>query len=129
VTLDLNGKQQPFEIEEVWNHDGKPIFKFAGIDSIDDAAEWAQADMFVPESERALPEPGEYSHADLIGCEVIGVGVVKGIEDFGGPALLKVAAADGREILIPFANAICREIDIESKKIRVELPEGLLGLP
>ncbi len=128
VLLERNGSQESFVVEEVWYHDGKPIFKFAGIDSIDDAAEWAGADMLVPESERARPEPGEYSHADLIGCEVIGVGIVIGIEEYGGPPLLKVEAK-GREVLIPFANAICREIDIESKKIRVELPEGLLELP
>ncbi len=128
VTLDCNGRKQPFAIEEVWFHDGKPIFKFAGIDSIDDAAEWSGADMLVPESERARPEPGEYSHADLIGCEVLGVGVVKGIEEYGGPPLLKVERPDGREVLIPFAKAICREIDVESKTIRVELPEGLLEL-
>ena len=129
VTLDREGRRQLFQVEEIWNHDGKPIFKFAGIDSIDEAAEWSGADMLVPESERARPEPGEYSHADLIGCNVIGVGVVTGVEEFGGPPLLKVAAEGGREILIPFATAICREIDIESKQIRVELPEGLLDLP
>ena len=34
--------------------------------------------------------------------------------------------ADGREILIPFARSICKVIDVASKTIRVELPEGLL---
>src|SRR6185369_7170211 len=72
VTLESNGRRQAFAVEEVWHHDGKPIFKFAGIDSIDDASEWAGADMLVPESERARPEPGEYSYADLIGCTVVG---------------------------------------------------------
>ena len=31
-------------------------------------------------------------------------------------------------VLIPFANAICREIDVARKIIRVELPEGLTEL-
>ena len=132
VTLDLNGRRQVFAVEEVWQHDGRPVFKFAGIDSIDEAADWAGADMLVPESERALPEPGEYSHADLIGCRMLDkqpIGTVTGVEEYGGPPLLKVAMEDGREILVPFAKAICREIDVESKIIRVELPEGLLELP
>jgi ribosomal 30S subunit maturation factor RimM len=30
--------------------------------------------------------------------------------------------------LIPFVNAICREIDVARKVIRVELPEGLADL-
>ncbi len=57
------------------------------------------------------------------------VGVVKGVEEYGGPPLLRVEAADGREILVPFARSICREIDVAAKTIRVELPEGLRELP
>jgi 16S rRNA processing protein RimM len=131
VVLQSEGRQRPSEIEQVWNHDGRPVFKFAGIDSISDAEAWAGADILVPESERAQPEAGEYSHADLIGCSVIAdrpIGVVKGIEEYGGPPLLKIEAMDGREILVPFAHSICREIDVAAKIIRVELPEGLLDL-
>jgi 16S rRNA processing protein RimM len=132
VALESPKQRQVLEIEQVWFHDGKPIFKFKGVDSIDDAAEWAGADMLVPESERALPEPGEYSHADLIGCALVTdrtIGVVTGVEEFGGPPLLKLRTEDGRDILVPFARTFCREIDIEHKVIRAELPEGLLELP
>jgi 16S rRNA processing protein RimM len=131
VTLEREGRRKEFAVEEVWSHDGRPIFKLAGIDSIDDAAEWVGADMLVPDSERALPEAGEYSYADLIGCRLIGdrpIGTVTGVEEYGGPPQLVVKAEDGREILVPFAKAICREIDVEAKIIRVELPEGLLEL-
>ena len=131
VTLELNGQRRPAQVEEYWVHGDRPIFKFAGIDSIDAAQAWAGADILVPEAERAGPGDGEYSHVDLIGCEVLGpklIGAVKGLEDCGGPVLLKVETPDGREILIPFARAICREIDVAAKIIRVELPEGLLEL-
>ncbi len=107
------------------------MFKFAGIDSIWRPKPGQGADILVPEAERAAPEEGEYSHADLIGCSVIGeapVGMVKGVEEYGGPPLLQVEAADGREILVPFARSICREIDVAAKIIRVELPEGLAGV-
>lgn len=131
VRLERNGRSGTFRVENLWHHDGRPVFKFAGIDSIGEAEQWAGADILVPETERARPEAGEYSHADLIGCAVVGpqpIGTVAAIEDYGGAPLLKIAAADGRELLIPFAEAICREIDVEKKIIRVELPEGLLEL-
>ena len=118
-------------MEKVWYHDGRPVLKFAGVDSISGAEELAGADILVPAEERAAPGEGEYSHADLIGCSVVTdrpIGVVKGIEEYGGPPLLKIEALDGREILVPFARAICREIDVAAKVIRVELPEGLLDL-
>lgn len=131
VVLELaGGKTRPARVEQVWWHDGRPVFKFAGIDSISDAEQVAGADVLVPDSERELPEEGAYSHADLIGCVVWDrekrVGVVRGIEDFGGPTLLDVKLEDGRDALVPFAKAICKEIDVATKNIRAELPEGLL---
>jgi 16S rRNA processing protein RimM len=128
VMLDLNGLERPSVVEQVWYHGDRLIFKFAGIDSISEAEKWAGADVLVAAKERVKPEEGEYSHAALIGCQVIGVGTVQGIEDCGGPTLLKVETPEGREVLIPFARAICREIDVAAKTIRVELPEGLLEL-
>lgn len=132
VTLEAGGRRLPVRIEQLWHHEGRPVFKFAGIDSISDAEPWAGADVWAPESERIEPEEGEYSHADLIGCSVIGddekIGVVKGVEDYGGPSTLKVEATDGREILVPFVHSICREIDVAAKIIRVDLPDGLLEL-
>jgi 16S rRNA processing protein RimM len=132
VRLEKGPEVRTAVVEEVWNHDGKPILKFEGLDSINDSAVWSGADILVPESERALPEEGEYSHADLIGCKVIDrrlgkeVGVVGAIEDGGGPVLLRLAGEKG--YLIPFAKSICQEIDIARKEIRADLPEGLLEL-
>ncbi len=131
VVLELaGGKTHPAKVEQVWWHDGRPVFKFVGIDSISDAEQVAGADVLVPDSERELPEEGAYSHADLIGCVLWDrekrVGVVRAIEDFGGPTLLEVRLEDGRDALVPFAKAICKEIDVATKNIRAELPEGLL---
>ncbi len=129
VALEVGGRRQMMRIEETWRHDGRPVFKFDGIDSITDAEPWEGAEMLVPVSEVEPPEEGAFSYADLVGCKVVDdavVGVVTEVENYGGAPLLKLEAADGREILIPFARSICKEIDVASKTIRVELPEGLL---
>jgi 16S rRNA processing protein RimM len=135
VKLEVDGRGRVVQIERVWHHQGRPVFKFAGIYSIAEAELWQRPDMLVPEAERLEPAEGEYRHADLTGCSMIAagsgkpVGVVRGVEEFGGPPLLRVEAANGREILVPFARTICREIDVAAKIIRVELPEGLMELP
>lgn len=129
VTLDLDGRRRATAVERVWVHDGRTVLKFAGIDSISQAEEWAGADILVPETERVEAGQGEFFHADLIGCSVIGdrpIGIVKSVEDYGASPLLNVEMPDGREVLIPFVRAICREIDVAAKTIRVELPEGLV---
>jgi 16S rRNA processing protein RimM len=131
VTLSLAGLKRPVQVERLWYHNGRPVFKFVGIDSISDAQTWRGADLLAPESERARPEPGEYSHADLIGCEIWApepLGTVRGIEDYGSQILLRVEKTAGGEMLVPFANAICREIDVARKIIRADLPEGLADL-
>ena len=131
VVLELaGGKTRPSKIEEIWWHNGRPVFKFVGIDSISDAERWAGADILVADSEREMPEEGAYSHADLIGCEFwnrdVKAGVVRAVEDFGGGPLLEVRLEDGRDVLVPFARSICKEIDVAAKTIRAEVPEGLL---
>ncbi|HTM14907.1 MAG TPA: ribosome maturation factor RimM [Bryobacteraceae bacterium] len=129
VALEVNGRRQVMRVEKTWRHDGRPVFKFAGIDSISDAEKWEGAEMLVRASEVEPPAEGAFSYADLVGCRVFGeseVGVVTEVEEYGGAPLLKVEAADGHEILIPFARSICKVIDVASKSIRVELPEGLL---
>ncbi|HEV2202761.1 MAG TPA: ribosome maturation factor RimM [Bryobacteraceae bacterium] len=143
VTLELGDRRKAVRVQEVWRnpaiYDGRPVFKFEGIDSISDAEVWQGAGILVPAEDVAPTPEGEYSHADLIGSRVVSlkkgepeadelVGVVEGIEEFGGPPLLRVRAADGREILIPFARSICKRVDVASKTIGVELPEGLLDL-
>jgi 16S rRNA processing protein RimM len=133
VVLELaDGKTRPSRIERVWWHSGRPVFKFEGIDSISDAERWAGADMLVADSEREMPEEGAYSHADLIGCVIWNrdrkIGVVRAVEDYGGGPLLDVKLDDGGDVLVPFTLAICKEIDVATKNIRAEFPEGLLGI-
>jgi 16S rRNA processing protein RimM len=117
------------EVENTWIHGDHLIFKFQGVDSISDAEKLAGADVAIPFEQRAeLPEDEVYQ-SDLIGCEVFDktgrrLGVVTDFQETGGTPLLQV----GTNLLIPFANSICTKIDLESKQIVVDLPEGLLDL-
>ncbi len=131
VKLQKDQLSRTLQVEAVWFHDGIPVLKFAGIDSISDAELWEHADILVPSSELAQPEEGEFRHIDLIGCVVWDeereLGVVTGVQDYGSAPLLQVDVA-GREVLVPLARAICREIDVAHKIIRAKLPEGLTEL-
>jgi 16S rRNA processing protein RimM len=118
-------------VEEVWEHRGVLVFKFAGIDSISDAEKLRGAEIQVPRSERVQLEPGEYFHSDIIGCEVRDrasdrlIGRVTGFEEYGGPSLIEI---DGGRLMIPFVKAICIDIQPDRKLIQVDLPEGLEDL-
>ena len=118
------------DIEEVWEHKGGLVFKFRGIDTRDDAEKLERTELRISASERPPAPEGEFYHSDLIGCEVIlkdgtRIGLVAGLQDYGAGGLLDVRR-DGKELLIPFAKAICPEIDPVGKKIVIDPPEGLL---
>lgn len=139
VMLQLGERTRVVRVEKVWSnpsiYHGRPVFKFEGIDSMSAAEAWQGAGILVSEDNVAKPEEGAYSYADLVGSRVVQVGsekpigVVEGVAEYGGPPLLEVRTPEGRQVLIPFARSICREIDPAAKVIRVELPEGLLDLP
>jgi len=131
-TVPGDTREAQFNVEHSWLHDGRPVFKFAGLDSISEAELWEGAEILVPEAERVALEPDEVYQADLIGCRIEShgstLGVVSNVQEGSGPLLLSVTATNGREILIPFVRAICREIDVQGKRIQVDLPEGLTEL-
>lgn len=119
-----------FEVESTWFHQETLIFKFRGVDTISDAERLSGLEVRVPMSERAALEPGEFFQSDLVGCEVVdrrtgeSLGRVSDWQESGGPGLLVVEG----DLLIPFARAICVEIDPAGKRIAVELPDGLKDL-
>jgi 16S rRNA processing protein RimM len=118
------------EIESFWEHGDRLVFKFRGIDNISDAEMWQGAEMRVPAADRAPLEEGEFYYSDLIGCEVwdrkLGdrVGVVTAMQEFGGAGTLEL----DNGLLIPYAKAICVNIDPAARRIDVELPVGLREL-
>jgi 16S rRNA processing protein RimM len=110
------------------------VFQFAGVDSISAAEPLEGAEVTIPFEERAPLEEGEYYQSDLIGCAVIdaktgrNLGEIEDWQEYGGPLLLVVKTPEHKELLIPFAKSICREIDLASRRVIADLPEGLADL-
>jgi 16S rRNA processing protein RimM len=123
-----------YDVESVWLHDGRPVLKFRGIDTISDAELLTGAEVRLPLSERMPLEEGAFYEADLIGCEVVerdtgtALGTVTALRDAGGPGILEIQTGDGGELLVPFARAICVNINVGARRIEVDLPEGLKEL-
>ena len=119
------------ELERAWWHGEKLILKFRGVDTMTGAEALAGADVCIPANERpALPED-EFYLSDLVGCQVFDhasgrvIGTVSGWQESGGPTLLEL---EGSPVLIPFARAICSEIDVSGRRIVIDPPDGLLDL-
>jgi 16S rRNA processing protein RimM len=113
-------------------HNGRPIVRFRGLESIDAVEPLAGASLWIRAASRPpLPE-GHYYHDALIGCDVDTVagervGQVTRIDAFGSAPILVVH--DGRgDVLIPLAEAICVRIDPAARRIVIDPPDGLLDV-
>jgi len=124
------GEELDLKIEKFWFQNGRVLLKFIGYDSIESGETLRNADICVPESEVVELDKGEYFDWQLAGCQVVTItneqiGEVRELMRTGGTDLL-VVQGEAKEYLIPFANAICVEVDIENKLIRIDPPDGLL---
>ncbi len=125
-----DGSRRDLKIERFWFQSGRIVLKFEGYGSIESAETLRGCELCVPESETVELETDEYFDWQLAECEVetIGggkIGKVREVMRTGGTELL-VVEGEAKEYLIPFAQAICVEVDIEKQIIRIDPPEGLL---
>ena len=120
-------------LERHWLHKGRIVLKFSGIDSINDAEPLRGLLVAIPANERAPLADDSVYISDLIGCEVVDVAsslrFVGKIVDLDREAgLLAVQPLHGDEVLIPFARAYLVKIDLQGKRIEMNLPDGLLDI-
>jgi 16S rRNA processing protein RimM len=123
---------QEYEIEEVRpGRDGECRVTLAGVAArcAAEALRWCA--LWMRRSDLPALERGEFYQADLVGCRVEDsggreIGVVRGIWETGAPDVLVIEGAGGREILVPAAEALLREVDLAGGRLVIDAPPGLL---
>lgn len=124
------GSRRELQINDVWPHKNWLVLKFAGVDSISDAEVLIGCELQLPASQRAQLEAGAFYVSDLVGCMLFDrgreVGVVSDVRFGAGEAPLLVVGAGKNEHEIPYAQVFLERVDLEHKRIEMNLPEGLL---
>lgn len=119
-------------VENVRVHSGRLLVKFEGIDSPEALGELRNWTVEVDEEEARQLDEDEYYLHDLAGLALVDRegrtrGVVKEAYEGGAGILLEVEH-EGRTYDVPFAADICVEINLNEKRILVDLPEGIDSL-
>ena len=125
-----SGERRDLSLEKAWFQKERIVLKFARVDSIEEAELLRNAEICIDEAQAVELEDGEFFDWQLEGCEVVtltgeAVGRVRELLRTGGTEVL-IIGGDGREVLVPFAESICVDVDIEKKRIVIDPPEGLL---
>jgi 16S rRNA processing protein RimM len=127
-----NGTRRELKVDSLWPHKGFLILKFAGVDSISDAELLLRSELQVPAGERARLDPGWNYVSDLAGCTVFDgereIGRIEEVQFGAGEAPLLMVRGGGKEYIIPFAEAYLVSVDVAQKRVRMQLPEGMLEI-
>ncbi len=113
-------------------HGGRWVIGLDVVQSMNDAEPMRGRELKVPEGERRSLAPGAYYEDELAGCRVetlggLDVGVVRRVDASTGTPVLVVNGERG-EVLVPLAEAICRQVDVAGRRIVIDPPDGLLEL-
>ena len=124
-----DGSENRYEIDWIKPHSRGALLALKEITGCDQAKSLIGAELYIEKAELPKLEPGTYYWFDLIGVNVYTsddrcIGRIDSIIETGANDVYIVKNA-GKEILIPALESVVRSIDIESKIMRVELPEGL----
>jgi len=127
-----DGTRRELKIEDTWPHKAFVVLKFEGVHSISDAELLVRSELQVPRSERAPLEQGAAYVSDLTGCALFDhgreLGLVTDVRFGAGEAPLLVVAAGKSELEIPFAQEFLVRVDLDGKRIEMNLPDGLLDV-
>ncbi|WP_282754311.1 ribosome maturation factor RimM [Desulfuromonas thiophila] len=113
-------------------HGASLLLALEGCSHIDQAQAYVGAELYMAQADLATPEDGSLYWHQLEGLRVIDrrlgvVGTLESLLETPGHDLYVVQGPYG-EVLLPAVAAMIEAIDLEAGEMRVNLPEGLIGL-
>jgi 16S rRNA processing protein RimM len=133
ICVGQNGVRTEVELERYALQQNRIVLKFAGVDEVDSATGFVGCKFAVPESETVPLPPGEFYDWELEGCTAITVsgeqiGRVREVLRTGGVDTLVIEDQKKKDYLVPLAETIVVNVDLEKKLIAIDPPPGLLEL-
>ncbi|MEN8246765.1 MAG: ribosome maturation factor RimM [Thermodesulfobacteriota bacterium] len=136
VMLEGGGLEKAFTIAWAKPHHKTVLVAFEGVTTRNRAEELVGLELFVDRDSLETLDEGVYYWSDIIGLAVYTVedeylGRVASVMQTGSNDVYVVKNVQGQtpdEILVPALEWVVREIDVDRKVMRVDLPEGLRDL-
>lgn len=135
LVLNIDGILVPFYMDEWRFKTGETaLVKFTDIDTKEAAGELTGCEVYFP---KHLSDRGddELTWDEIKGFTIVDsnrgdaeIGIVAAVDESTVNVLFEVETPDGNMVLVPANEDIIRKVDPESRRITVELPDGLLDL-
>lgn len=106
--------------------------KFAGVNSREDAEKLRNNYLYIPEKELFPLNDDEFYYHQLVGLKIFSeknvyIGELKEIESYSANDVFIVESETGEIILLPAVKKIIKKVDLEARKMTIEVIEGLLN--
>jgi 16S rRNA processing protein RimM len=121
-----------FEVTHVREAKDHLVATLKGVASREDAERLNGIELYIARDKLPETEEDEYYHADLIGLAAVNaaneaIGRVIAIHNFGAGDIIEIAPASGPTLLLPFTNAVVPTVDLENRRVVIELPQVIKG--
>lgn len=122
----------PLTVESARPHHGRLLVRFEGVADRNAAESLRNTLLVIDSADVGEAGEDEYWDHDLIGLVAVtsegsSLGSVTDVIHVPGAPLLAIDV-EGREVLVPFVEAIVPEVDVAGGRIVVNPPQGLLDL-
>ena len=128
ILIDFKSEVKKYDIEKVRYQNEIILLKLKGVDDIEEAEKLKGYYIKIPRNDAKKTEENEFFIADLIGCEVYEnelIGVISDVFTAGASDVYVVKRKGKKDLLIPAIESVIKMIDVENKRIDVEIPGGL----
>ena len=127
---DNRGGETNVEIIWVKPHTGTPLISFKGITDRDQAQALIGNELFIPVTALPALDEDTFYWYELVGLEVYTtggdyLGRIDSIFPTGSNDVYVVKDRQ-KEVLVPALESVVIDIDLEHKRMQVDLPEGLV---
>lgn len=101
------------------------------ITSIEQAEELKGYAIEIDKDSAPMPE-GYFRFSDLVGCQLQDektgecLGMVSDVLDYAVTKTLRIKREKGKDFFVPFHDSFIKDVDLDSKIIKVEVVEGML---
>ncbi|AJC23975.1 ribosome maturation factor RimM [Bacillus velezensis] len=107
------------------------LLQFKEMPSLNEVEHLRNMVIKVPEEDLGELEEDEFYFHEIIGCEVVSedgelIGTVKEILTPGANDVWVVARKGKKDALIPYIASVVKDININKKKIKIHVMEGLI---
>lgn len=131
LVIDFNGDHIEVTVATHRVHKGADLLKFKHLNSINDVEKFKGCTLLVSADELDELDENEFYYFEIIGCQVVTtddevIGEISEILETGANDVWVVKRPGQKDALIPYIEDVVKSVDIESKKVTINVLEGLL---